>query len=325
MSVSFRKRVAPVSPMRADKVYANSLVRDARLALVSPSGSGRPLSRQELADAVNAWVFKHLREKVYCTKLAIGVLERGQTRWPRESVRKGLCAVLGKNEIELGLYRNRDLATRPLESAQVEACSAEPVTGFGLQEAAGDVAGHHGDLMAVTGDHVIEAFRQVGVLLRDRRLAAGLSQQQLGELVGFSRSTVANVEIGRQSVTRDFWKLADQVLRAGGSVLAAFDQAGELGRRLRHEEEKRRQLHRPQPDYGLVPDGMAAASVPQQPAVMASGGFTLMVSATPLGGVRVVIETEPAGLLDSGSGSGAGDARVLSIDQARRERARRLP
>lgn len=315
-----------MSPMRAGRVYADSPIRDARLALVSPSGSGRPLSRQELADAVNAWAFKHLRERVHFTKAAIGALERGQTRWPRESVRKGLCAVLGKNEIELGLYRNRDLAMRPLESAQVEACSAEPVTGFGLQEAAGDVAGRHGDLMAVTGDHVTEAFRQVGVLLRERRLAAGLSQQQLGELVRFSRSTVANVEIGRQSVTRGFWKLADQVLRAGGSVLAAFDQAGELGRRLRHEEEKRRQLRRPQPDYGLVPGGVAAPSVPQQPgAVRASGGFTLMVSATPLGGVRVVIETEPVGLLDSGSGSSAGDARVLSIDQARLERARRLP
>jgi hypothetical protein len=45
----------------------------------------------------------------------------------------------------------------------------------------------------------------------------------------------------------------------------------------------------------------------------------------PLGGVRVVIETEPAGLSEISSGWGAADADALSIDQARRERARRLP
>jgi hypothetical protein len=40
------------------KRMPNDLIRQARLALRSPSGSGRPMSRQELAEAVNAWVYE---------------------------------------------------------------------------------------------------------------------------------------------------------------------------------------------------------------------------------------------------------------------------
>jgi hypothetical protein len=48
---------------------------------------------------------------------------------------------------------------------------------------------------------------------------AGLSQTQLAEATEFSRSTVANVETGRQRVPRTFWERADKALRTGG-VLA---------------------------------------------------------------------------------------------------------
>jgi hypothetical protein len=41
------------------KRMPNDLIRQARLALRSPSGSGRPMSRQELAEAVNAWAYEH--------------------------------------------------------------------------------------------------------------------------------------------------------------------------------------------------------------------------------------------------------------------------
>jgi transcriptional regulator with XRE-family HTH domain len=45
----------------------------------------------------------------------------------------------------------------------------------------------------------------LGVELAAYRRAAGYTQAQFAELTGYSRSTIANVETGRQHVSRDFW------------------------------------------------------------------------------------------------------------------------
>lgn len=55
----------------------NDLLRQARLRLVSPSGSGRALSRQELAEAVNAWLFEHVGRVSRLDAEYVGQLERG--------------------------------------------------------------------------------------------------------------------------------------------------------------------------------------------------------------------------------------------------------
>lgn len=44
-----------------DRPEANVLLAAARRRLPSPSGSGRPMSRQELAEAVNAWLWQTYR------------------------------------------------------------------------------------------------------------------------------------------------------------------------------------------------------------------------------------------------------------------------
>ncbi len=64
-----------------------------------------------------------------------------------------------------------------------------------------------------------QARSELGAELAAYRRAARLSQTQLAERTEFSRSTVANVETGRQHVPRTFWERADQALRTGG-VLA---------------------------------------------------------------------------------------------------------
>jgi tetratricopeptide (TPR) repeat protein len=50
-----------------------------------------------------------------------------------------------------------------------------------------------------------------------------LTQHQLAEMIAYSRTTVANVETGRQPAGRDFWKRADTAVTAGGKLLASFD------------------------------------------------------------------------------------------------------
>ncbi|MFE0590535.1 hypothetical protein [Micromonospora echinospora] len=83
----------------------NNLLRAARLALRSPSGSGRPMSRQELADAINAHTHAHTGCRSAVKARYIGKLERGEHRWPSEPYRTALREVLGKTtNADLGFF-----------------------------------------------------------------------------------------------------------------------------------------------------------------------------------------------------------------------------
>lgn len=63
------------------------------------------MSRQELAEAANAWVYEHTGRVCKMDASYIGMLERGETRWPWEHHRAGLCGVLGAaTDAEIGLW-----------------------------------------------------------------------------------------------------------------------------------------------------------------------------------------------------------------------------
>ncbi|WP_281878405.1 hypothetical protein [Nocardia sputorum] len=65
--------------------------------------TGHPLSRSELAAAVNAWVYDRTGRVVQLSGNYIGKLERGVFRWPNAEYRAGLRAVLGvATDAELG-------------------------------------------------------------------------------------------------------------------------------------------------------------------------------------------------------------------------------
>lgn len=86
----------------------NNLMRGARIARRSPTGSGRAMSRQELADAVSAHLYATTGRVFNLDDRYIGNLERGVTRWPQAPVRAALRAVLdAETDAELGLYINR--------------------------------------------------------------------------------------------------------------------------------------------------------------------------------------------------------------------------
>jgi DNA-binding XRE family transcriptional regulator len=70
---------------------------------------------------------------------------------------------------------------------------------------------------------IANARDALGTRLAACRHAVGLNQAQLAERIGFSRSTIANVETGRQHAPREFWQSADTAVSAGGSLLAAHD------------------------------------------------------------------------------------------------------
>ncbi|MFI7218564.1 hypothetical protein [Micromonospora maritima] len=106
----------------------NDLLRVARLASRSPSGSGRPMSRQELAESVNAWLYEHTGRRTAIASRYIGVLERGDTRWPSAHYRMALRAVLGKaTDVELGFFIIQGHAKDPDRSMVAPAPTAGPL------------------------------------------------------------------------------------------------------------------------------------------------------------------------------------------------------
>lgn len=68
------------------------------------------------------------------------------------------------------------------------------------------------------------AWRMLGQKVAALRRAAGHTQQSLAPLTLYGRSTIANVETGRQRVTRDFWTRCDQVLGANGALVGEYDR-----------------------------------------------------------------------------------------------------
>jgi len=62
----------------------------------------------------------------------------------------------------------------------------------------------------------------LGHQLAALRQAAELGQQQVAHKTGYSRSSVAHAESGRQLLTRNFWKTADELVKADGALLAGY-------------------------------------------------------------------------------------------------------
>src|SRR5438046_2006344 len=92
----------------------NDRLRQARLRRISPSGSGQPMSRQELAEAINAYLWNMHRIDERLDETDIGKLERGEHRWPRARRREAFRAVLGAGaDAELGFYVIRGLRSEP--------------------------------------------------------------------------------------------------------------------------------------------------------------------------------------------------------------------
>jgi hypothetical protein len=88
---------------------ANDQLRRAREQMESPHATGEPLTRQELAELVNTWLFEHNRRTVELDANYVGKLEQGTIRWPQDPDRReAFRSVLGAStDAELGFRRPR--------------------------------------------------------------------------------------------------------------------------------------------------------------------------------------------------------------------------
>ncbi|MBT8227002.1 MAG: hypothetical protein HKP61_21010 [Dactylosporangium sp.] len=113
----------------------NDLLRHARLRTPAPAQPDRPMSRTEVADAVNTWLHAETGKVFAMGAARLGAYELGQHRWPREYYRRALRVVLGAGtDAELGFWP-RGLAARhagaappltdPFDLAAIEAAGLE--------------------------------------------------------------------------------------------------------------------------------------------------------------------------------------------------------
>ncbi len=66
--------------------------------------------------------------------------------------------------------------------------------------------------------------RALGQQLAAARHVAEIGQQQLARKAGYSRSSIAHAEAGRQLLNHAFWQTADELLKADGELLAGYEQ-----------------------------------------------------------------------------------------------------
>ncbi|MEW2382686.1 helix-turn-helix domain-containing protein [Micromonospora sp. NPDC047707] len=78
----------------------------------------------------------------------------------------------------------------------------------------------------------------LGRVLAESRRSARVIQDRLAVLVRWSRSSIANVEVGCQFAPREFWMAGDVALGCEGALLAAWGRTDALARRLREQEKE---------------------------------------------------------------------------------------
>lgn len=128
----------------------------------------------------------------------------------------------------------------------------------------------------------------LGQQLAALREAAEFIQPQIARRTGYSRSSVAHAEAGRQLLTREFWTTADELLQAGGALLTSYEQV--RAAKEQHEARSR--------ETELAAAYAAAKERAQELRATVVGGPTTLFSGIGSAAVSpwgVVSDTDPAG------------------------------
>lgn len=107
----------------------NEQLRAARERTASLTSPEECLSRQELAELVNTWIWKHHKKMAALSANYIGQLERGKISWPGKFYREALRAILGvSTDSALGFVNTRRAVVK-LKDVDRRQCL---VTGLGV-------------------------------------------------------------------------------------------------------------------------------------------------------------------------------------------------
>lgn len=125
-----------------------------------------------------------------------------------------------------------------------------------------------------------EARRVLGRRLAELRQAAGYNQHQFAPLTCYARSTIANVETGRQQVSREFWQRCDEELGTEGALTIGFDRiAAKVQQRRR--DAARTALRRDLASEAALPDRFTVESHKFVPAYLGAEAAQQLVRQSP--------------------------------------------
>ncbi|MGH4023557.1 MAG: helix-turn-helix domain-containing protein, partial [Pseudonocardiaceae bacterium] len=134
----------------------------------------------------------------------------------------------------------------------------------------------------------------LGQQLASRRDAAGIIQPLIARKTGYSRSSVAHAEAGRQLLSREFWQTADELLQADGALLAGYEQV----RAAKEEYEVRSreaELARAYAEAQARAQELRAATSSPSEAVRGANGLAVPTGQEVLSGLVAAVGAELAG------------------------------
>jgi len=123
---------------------------------------------------------------------------------------------------------------------------------------------------SVTDQATLERLRAaLGAHLARCRTAAGISQPQLGQALGWTRSMVSKIEHGHRSMPAELWQIADELCHAEGALVA---EHATLAQADQDSRSRPRQMHH----APAQAHAEAIPSAPQRTDMMDAGlGLTL--------------------------------------------------
>ncbi len=225
----------------ARSVEPNLKFRAARESTPSPTTPGYSMSRAELAEAVNEYLWRTTKKRYTALDArAIGRYERGEIQWPTAVYRTAFRAVLGVSTDEgLGFHplrRAGSTSRKPIEPAQVSRAAGRSATARQL-DTASRVA--HAELVGDLVGWVSDTTRQ--------RVAERLETWDLGEVRdrGFKLRDVGRSQLAHALVNYyggDFAPCHVYVAEVGGQRVATSvltrPEWSELGLPLGHDTDR---------------------------------------------------------------------------------------
>jgi hypothetical protein len=199
----------------------NELLRAARMRVESPGSPGRPMTRQELAEAINDHVFRSTNRRGAVNANHVGKWERGGTRWPSAPHRAALRAVLDvMTDAELGL--------NPPRRATVDSVDRKTFLKTTLGASAGALLAPN----ALTGSSDVDLVNILsGPTAYYRRMESAVPSDQLTPAVDAHLRLASSIVLERLRTSSGFRVLSEV---AGLSAWLAADRGDTATARQRY-------------------------------------------------------------------------------------------
>jgi transcriptional regulator with XRE-family HTH domain len=201
----------------------NELIRAARMRVESPNSPRLPMTRQELAEAVNAHVFRAANERSSVDANHVGKWERGETRWPTVRYRAALRAVLN-------VATDAELGFRKPQRATVDNVDRKTFIRATLGAGAGVVLAHT-PLTPPPDGGLAEVLS--GPTMYYRRMESAVASDQLGPAVDAHLSLATRLVRERLRTSAGFCVLSEI---AGLAAWLAADRGDNATARRRYKE-----------------------------------------------------------------------------------------